>query len=191
MQSGGEKVISSDLLNVLVSWFLGFQVEWLTSQLSASLETSKETIRPHFHQTNCSDCNPLHRKRAANWSEHSKAFCSISQVQSADLRYHFTVKLFHFQGDLVEMKTIALLEKNINRPCLGRLLKGLMFFHQTRPSQAATVSNSTVRGFEDFGLRRLWSPLIDFSLYEYCVPETKHIIYQIGAHICSLHSVRM
>ena len=37
MQGGGEKVISSDLLNVLVSWFLGFQVEWLTSQLGASL----------------------------------------------------------------------------------------------------------------------------------------------------------
>ena len=37
MQSGGEKVISSDLLDILVSGFLGFQVEWLTSQLGASL----------------------------------------------------------------------------------------------------------------------------------------------------------
>ena len=33
--------------------------------------------------------------------------------------------------------------------------------------------------------------LADFSLYEYCVPETGYIIYQIRAHICGLHSVRI
>jgi hypothetical protein len=110
VQSGGEKVTSSDLLNVLVSWFLGFQVEWLTNQLGASLKTSREKFVLTFHQINCSDYNPLHRKRAANWSERSKALRSISQVQSADLRYHFTVQLFHCQRDLTEMKTIALME---------------------------------------------------------------------------------
>ena len=44
----GEKVISSDLLNVLVSWFLSFQAEWLTSQLGASLKTSREKFVLNF-----------------------------------------------------------------------------------------------------------------------------------------------